>query len=284
MTENDKDNHSSYSLRTLHRGIQVLKAFSFEQPSWSLAELAPHLGWNRATVHRILLTLREAGMLEMDPETNKYHLGIGVFELGGVMLSRLGLTAKAYPFMARLTDTTGLACNLGILDGRDVVYIDRIEAGTHLQLSARPGWRLPSYRTAMGRAILAELPNEQVRTVLEAAELVRTTPFTINTIEGIQEQLELARQHGYSKDMEENTVGIAGLGAAIFDHRGCAFAGLSIGGPVSLFSSARIEELGASLRSAALQVSQACGANILELSKYRPEPPRADTRKRGKAN
>lgn len=266
MNENDKANHSSYSLRTLHRGIEVLRTFTFERPEWSLAELARHLGWNRANVHRILLTLRESGMLEMDPDTNRYHLSIAVFELGGVMISRLGLTAKAYPSMAWLTDTTGLACNLGILNGSDVVYIDKIEAGTHLQLSARPGRRMPAYRTALGRAILAELPDEQVQTVLEAAELVRTTPHTIATLTGIEEQIELARHRGYSQDMEENTIGIAGLGAAIADHRGRAFAGLSIGGPVALFSPERVQEFGASLRSAALQISQACGASNLDLS------------------
>ena len=261
-----KEEHSSYSLQTLHRGIQVLKSFTFERPDWSLAELSRHLGWNRANVHRILLTLREAGMLEMDADTSRYHLSIAVFELGGVMLSRLGLTAKAYPSMAWLTDATGLACNLGILDGGDIVYIDKIEAGTHLQLRARPGRRLPAYRTALGRAILAELPEEQVQRILAAADLIRITPHTITTLEGIDEQISLARRHGFSQDMEENTIGIAGLGAAIVDHRGRPFAGLSIGGPVSLFSSERVKEFGANLRTAALQVSQACGASNLDLS------------------
>ena len=265
MGGNDPDEKGSYSLRTLHRGIQVLKSFTLDRPTWSLAELTRHLGWNRATVHRIVKTLREAGVIEADAETNRLCLSIAVFELGSVMLSRLGLTEKAYPFMARLTETTGLACNLGILDREDVVYIDKIEAGTHLQLSARPGKRLPAYRTALGRAILSELPDELVERVLGAAPMIQTTPFTIATVDGIREQLDLTRRRGYSTDMQENTVGIAGLGAAIVDQRGRAFAGLSMGGPVALFSAERIEEFGASLRSAALQVSRACGASNLDL-------------------
>jgi len=265
MDEIDTDSKSTYALRTLLRGMQVLKEFTFEKPEWSPAELARHLGWGRANVHRILLTLREAGMLEADVRNGTYHLSVTLFELGGVMLNRLGLTAKAYPSMAWLTESTGLSCNLGILNGQDVVYIDKIEAGTHLQLSARPGRRLPAYRTALGRAILSELPDEAVDRILERATLRPTTPFTITSADRIREQLQSIRRRGFSVDMQENTVGIIGLGAAIMDDRDCAFAGISMGGPASMFDPARIETLGASIRSSALQISKACGAKNVNL-------------------
>lgn len=261
-TKADSGAGVAYTSSTVRRTVQILRQFTFENPEWGCSELARKMGWKRPTVHRILMSLREEGLVEVDTRTGKYHLSVRVFELAGVVLNRLGLTAKAYPHLSALTSQTGLAANLGVFDGKnDIVYIDKIEAGTHLQLSVRPGARLPVHRTALGRAILAQLPDHEVELILQRADLSAATPYTITSREEIMRCLRQVREQGYAIDNQENSVGIIGLGAAVLNYARRPLAGISIGGPTALLGPDRIPELGRALRETALEISKACGAS-----------------------
>ena len=117
---------TSYTIESLLRGLRVLALFNRETPALSLSQIKDAVGLNKSTAYRILYTLEEAGYLERDPQTRLYNPGLKVLQLGFTAISGLEIRQVARPFLRQLAEEMGHTASLGVLDGMEVVYIDRV--------------------------------------------------------------------------------------------------------------------------------------------------------------
>jgi len=174
-------------------------------------------------VHRMLTTLAAEGLIEQDPRTGGYRLGIVMFELGEAVRVHLDLHAAVGPVLGELRAQTGESSQVGVLDGHEVVYVDRLESAHSLRLFTETGRRVPVHCTSSGKVLLAYLPETRRQAVLRAAPLTALTPHTITSRAQLEAELDRVRRGG-RRDQHRRPAGpVQRHGAAqagAYDHGG----------------------------------------------------------------
>ncbi|MGW3284302.1 IclR family transcriptional regulator [Streptomyces sp. NPDC001002] len=224
-----------------------------------LSELARQTGLKKTTVHRLATDLVAHRMLERGGYG--YRLGLHLFELGQRVPASRRLRATALPFMADLLAATGEVVQLGVLDGTEIVYVEKLVGRNSVAVPSSVGSRLPAYCSGLGKAILAFEDSSAVDLVL-AAPMPARTSTTITDGRRFLRELETIADSGVAYDREEGTKGIVCVAAPIVvesyvgrtGHR--AVAGLSVTGPAQRLQPAR---LAAAVRTAALSISRLLG-------------------------
>lgn len=227
----------------------------------TLAECSASLGYSKPTVHRILRTLANRGFLRVDRERGLYTLGVANLRLGMAFLEQLDLRSEALPTLRELGDRTGETVHLGVLDGSDVVYIEKVESKHAVRMFSQIGRTMPAYSTGVGKAILAYLPDEDLERALPK-RLEARTRATITDRKELLRHLAEVRRRGYSTDEVENEEGIRCVGAPVFDHTGAACAGISVAGPANRVTPDRTLELGELVQGSALAISRRIGFDV----------------------
>ena len=166
-------------LSTVRNAARLLKVFRSREADLGVSELARRLGLGKSTVHRMLTTLVAEGLIEQNPRTGGYRLGIVMFELGQAVRVHMDLHAAVGPVLGELRAQTGESSQVGVLDGHEVVYVDRMESAHSLRLFTETGRRVPVHCTSSGKVLLAYLPEARRQAVLRAAPLDALTPHTI---------------------------------------------------------------------------------------------------------
>lgn len=198
---------------TLLKMVQLLRAFTPQAPTWKLLELARHLGWDGATTHRFLKALVQTGMLEVDEDV-RYRIGPLPLQLAAVAAS---VEPGWSDLLSRLPDVaarTQLTTQISVLDGEAVAIIASHESGGALKAAASLGERLPLHATAGGKAILAQLPNEQIAEILPK-QLERFTAKTIVSRAKLLEELDRVRSTGIAFVDSELSLGLSAAAVAI---------------------------------------------------------------------
>ena len=176
-------------LSTVRNAARLLKEFRSREASIGVSELARRLGLGKSGVHRLLTTLVAEGLLERDPQTGGYRLGIVMFELGEAVKVHLDLHAAAGPVLAQLREQTGESSQVGVLDGVEVVYVDRLESAHSLRLFTETGRRVPAHCTSSGKVLLAHRPEHEREAFLARGPLPRLTPHTIVEPAALRDEL-----------------------------------------------------------------------------------------------
>lgn len=241
----------------MERAFQLLDVLA--RSDAGVSELARATGLHKATVHRLLRTLRALGLVELGPHGTRYRLGLRLLELGGRVLARLDLRDVARPYLAELRDRTRLTVHMAILDGTEVVYVEKLDSPANLRMASFVGTRNPAYCTALGKAILAALPEPELQAVLADTRFVARTPNTITTPQALRQELEATRARGYAVDNVENEEGIRCVGAAVYSHTGRVVASISASGPIFSVTDETLEDLGRQVADTARQISRALG-------------------------
>jgi len=248
------DNSPDY-IQSLHRGLDVIRAFSRENPSMTLSEIAEITGLSRAVVRRVLLTLQFLGFVGQ--QGRQFFLSPRILELGFSYLSTLPFTDLALPFMEELTHQVHESCSLSVLDGDEIVYVQRVPVRKVMTISLGIGARLPAYCASMGRVLLAALPEDELSKRLPA-ELSARTAFTITTHDGLRRELVDVRQQGFAYVEQELEMGLCSLSVPIRDRSGRVIAALNIGMPYRAGARERaINELLPALRATGQQIERA---------------------------
>lgn len=199
-------------IELINRAVDLLTAFTRGPGTvLSLAELARRTGLPKPTLHRLLAALEVQGLV--DRVDNGYQLGIKLFELGEHVPRKHKLREAALPFMQDLFEASHDTVHLAVLDGTDVVYLERIHGHKAVNVASRVGGRLPAYCTGVGKALLAYNPEAAMRVM--AMPLTPRTPYTIGSHQLLAEELVRIRQTGISFDREENALGITCVAAPI---------------------------------------------------------------------
>jgi IclR family KDG regulon transcriptional repressor len=250
-----------YRIQAIERAVSILNAFSMDDHELGVTELADRLGLHKSTVHRFMVNLDAAGLVERNARTGRYRLGLHVFELGALVMQQMNLWDEALPFLEGLVHDTGETGHLAVLDGGEAIYIERVEARRALRVPSAIGRGYPAHATNLGKVLLADLSRERVEAIIAERGLAAFTPHTITDPAELEVDLELIRRRGYAVDNEEYDEGLRCIGAPVRDHSGHVVAALGIGGPVTRITPERVEELGGLVMTAARGLSRRLGAH-----------------------
>jgi DNA-binding IclR family transcriptional regulator len=250
-----------YRIQAIERAVAILNAFSMDDPELGVTELAERVGLHKSTVHRFMVNLEAAGLVERNPRSGRYRLGLHIFELGGLVMQQMNLWDEALPFLESLVRDTGETGHLAVLDGGEAIYIERVEARRALRVPSAIGRGYPAHATNLGKVLLADLPRERVAEIVAERGLAAYTPNTITDMTDLEAELERIRSHGYAVDNEEYDEGLRCIGAGVRDHSGHVVSALGIGGPVTRITPERVEELAGLVTAAADGLSRRLGAN-----------------------
>lgn len=245
--------------RGVVRTARVLKAFADGQAEYGVNELARYLSLSPATVHRILAALCSEGLIEQDGVAGKYRLGTEALFLGLAGLNRRRMGAECLPLMRDLALRTGESVNLGVLRGEGVTYVHQVESPQPLRFARDVGTSIPLHCTALGKLLLAFLPAEQRRDLLNRISLTRYTPSTITDREALLRHLEQVRERGYAITDQEYISDLRGLAVPVRDYSGEVVAGFSTMGPSSRLSREKLEGFLPDVLGAAGRLSRQMG-------------------------
>lgn len=238
-------------LQSVTNAVRVLKAFSSQTPEWGVTELANHLDLGKSSTHRLLTTLSAERMLDQNPVTGKYRLGLAVFDLAAAVPRHLDLHEAVLAPMTALRNQTGETVQVAVLDGREVVYIERLDSPNTLRMFLEVGRRIAANATGTGKALLAFLPAERRRQLLDGWTMERRTASTITDPVALERELGEVRRRGYATNRHEAEVGVVSIAAPIRDRSTTVVAAISVAGPSDRIESAELELAQLTMQTAA---------------------------------
>jgi DNA-binding IclR family transcriptional regulator len=254
-----KTSKSPYKVQVLDRALAALAALANSSSDCSLAELCPALGLHKSTAHRLMMVLEQHRLVVKNPETGRYRLGLRLYELGSRAIDGLDLRGKARPYLDRLQERFGETVFFCILDEGQVFYVEKVESQRSVRTACTVGSRAPAYCTAVGKAMLSELPEAELNAVVRKSGLKAITPKTITTVARLKSELKAVRARGYAIDDEEKEEGLRCVGAVVRAHSRKLSAAMSISGPAFRMTRERIPEIGEALMQAAGELSAELG-------------------------
>ena len=250
----------NYQVRSVQRALTLLRTFLAHDGELSAAELSKETGLDPSTVFRLLATLEAQGFVEINHATAKCRPGVILLELGSRFLKNNDVRSRSIGYLERLRDEFGETVHLTILDGNEVVYLEKL-AGLHPIgfMSSRVGNRSPAHCTGVGKALLAYLSDEQLAQRYPDRRLKRYTEQTITDFEELRAELARVRKRGYAVDLEEHELGVKCVAAPTFDHKEIA-AAVSVSGPVDRMDDHIVSEnLISTLMEVAAHISEQMG-------------------------
>ncbi|MCB0913044.1 MAG: IclR family transcriptional regulator [Propionibacteriaceae bacterium] len=248
-----------YRIQAIERAVAILGVFTADEPDLRVSDIAQRLGLHKSTVHRFLVNLEAAGMVEKSARTGRYRLGLRLFELGSLVMQRMNLWDEALPFLEGLVHGTGETGHLAVLEAGEAVYVERVEARRALRVPSAIGRGYPAHATNLGKVLLAHRPAAEVDEIIAQKGLPGFTSHTITDPVRLHEDLAAIRARGFSVDNEEYDEGLRCIGAPVWDHSGHVVAAMGIGGPVTRVTPDRIEDLAAIVMDAAQDLSRRLG-------------------------
>jgi IclR family acetate operon transcriptional repressor len=268
MRNADVPPRDPYLLGSLRKGLEVIDCFT-RQESWSLAELAADLSQSKPTVFRILHTLEDFGFLEKDAATGRYVLGLRLHTLGSVAVKHEQLRWQALPPLQDLARTTGETVHVGILYDGEAICVQAVDGTRLVRMHAFVGKRTPAHASALGKVLLAHMPDAELDALIAARGLVRFTPHTITEATALREALHRVRAQGWALDDEEMETGLRCLGAPITDHSGRPCACVAVSAPAARMDPERIVELVTQVKATAMRISRMLGSPAMEGAAFR---------------
>jgi len=263
-----------YLNKSVDRGLRILDLFDESTITLTASEIAASLGTTPATLYPTFHTLASHGYLVRD-DRKRYRLGMKLLERSGQVLAQSDVRRVAQPHLRALARSRQVTADLGILYGREVLYLEREVGHPTAILSEVVGRRVPAHCTSLGKVLLAFLPNEERLDIVRGLPLESYTPNTVVDADRLLEELDAVRTCGFALDIEEFHPGSACVGAPVWTHGGRVVAAISLMLPVDDHVRNRDCEVEASA------VVQAAGAISGELG-YAPSAERGASRKAGR--
>ena len=247
------------AVKTVKRAIDILNIHAEANGQVGVIELSKRLKTSQSTVYRILSTLVGEGYAVQNPRTEKYAVGLQGIILAGAALNQLEIRKQAISLLERLSNATGCNANLAILDGGEAMYVARIDGPKSARMYTPVGRRAPAHATALGKAMLAFLPDADVAQILKQRGLVACTPKTITDPAALAEELQQTRARGYAIDEEGFIEGIRCVAVPVRGESGRVEGALSISGSVFQVRPEDVERLAGLLQDAAYELSGRLG-------------------------
>lgn len=207
---------SRHFINSIDRVFQILETCSKGAGEKHIGDIAKATGMATGTTHRYLYTLKELGYIQQDPESRKYQISMKVLELGFHFLKSLDLRKRVLPHMMKATQALGVNSHCAILDGFEVVYIERVRGKSVVDLDIAAGYRLPAHCNSMGKMLLSLQDQDVLREKLKRVELASLTPYTITEPKRLLAELAEIKRRGYAESDRELNEGVYAVAAAVY--------------------------------------------------------------------
>ena len=249
--------------QSLERGLAILGCFTPKRPVLGIADIADELGMSRSTTHRYVITLVALGYLEQGA-SRKYRLGLKVTDLGMSALNSTGLREHAHPYLEELRQRTSYTASLAVLEGAEILYIDRARSfrrgQNQVDLGIGLGSRLPAHCTAMGKLLLANLPEDEQRDLLGTMKLTKPGPNTITNKKALRDELDHIHEENFAVDDQELAPELHSIAAPVRNDAREVVAAVSLEADISMITLAElVDALSPHLVSTADRISARLG-------------------------
>lgn len=246
-------------IQAIVNAVDAIDYISKSNQGVGVRELARELRMTRGTANRVLYSLHSCGLLRRDEEHGRYLLGAKILELASGHQRSLSIGQVARRHMSALSQEIGETVFLGILDHDHVTIVDRIDSKQPLRMASELGLREPFYCTALGKIMMADLPEADCLQMLKGRTFERYTAKTLMNAEEIVASIRKAGQRGWALDDEEFFEGVRCIAAAVRDHEGVVIAAVSLSGPKFRLDTEKIPELAKRVAAAAAAISRDLG-------------------------
>jgi len=247
------------TLSSVRNAARLLKEFSHGSREIGVTELSRRLGIGKSTAHRLLSTLAEERLLEQDPDTGAYRLGLAMYELGASVSMHTDLHNACIPVIDQLAAATRETVQIAVLDGREVVYVERRDSPQTLRLFGRVGHRNDAHCTSNGKLLLAFLPPARLDALLDGWILSPRTQFTITEVGRLREELAAIRARGWAENINEVEIGVASVAAPIRNGLNEVVASVSVAGPLQRITNDSLKRFARPTVEAGLAISRRLG-------------------------
>ena len=248
------------AVQSLERAFRLIELLSHNPDGMPLMELSCTSGLHKSTVHRLLASLSQLGYVKKDESSGRYRLTLKLFELSGRVVDSIDVLGLAKAPLEQLRNATQEAVHLVIREGIEIVYIHKVESRSgSIRMFSRLGMRRPLYCTAVGKSILATMPDDEVTQIWNRSDIHAYTEHTITDLSRLFRELDQIRQCGYAFDNEGNELGVRCIGAAVRDYTGRGKAAISVSAPLARMTDERVRLLVPQLLAAAQQISTDLG-------------------------
>ena len=247
----------TYNITALQRGLQLLHLFSEAPQGLTAKQVADRSRLPVSTVHRFLANLETTNFLNCSG--NVYHLGTACFSIGQAALAQLDIRRVSLPYLRELNRQTRETVHLTVRHGSSAIYVEKLDSTEQLRIYSRIGATVPLYCTAVGKIMLAYMPEEELRRILPQLTLKRFTPNTVGSPQELEAEIRRVQKNGYAHDLEEHELHIRCIAAPIWDHAGIVNASLSITAPSVRMAISRLRQLAPLIQGAGLQISRELG-------------------------
>lgn len=244
----------------LMHGLAILDLYSAAERELGVGEMAKRLGVHKSSASRLAATLSAAGYLEPAGAPGRYRLGSKLLGLAALAADGDALPRVAVPVLEGLVARCGETGHVAVLDGIEVVTVAVVDGWRSVRMHSTVGKRSPAHATAIGKALLAALPDAEVRRRYGRRALERRTANTIGSVPALLEQLAEVRAKGWAADGEELEVGLRCVAAPVADHTGAVVGAVGLSGPTDRITATAARRLGGDLRATAAEVSAGLGA------------------------
>lgn len=249
---------SDNNVQSIDRALDIIEVLSQENDGLGVTEIASRIGLPKSTAHRIIATMAERGYLSRT-DKGVYKIGLKLIEAVSCYINSLELQTEARPYVAQITAELGLTSHLGVLDGDQVVYIEKMDVFSNVRMYSQIGVRVHSYSCSLGKCLLSNFSANQIRKIMANCSFMRFTKKTLGSVDELLADLDKVRNRGWAIDDEEAEIGHRCIGAPIYDYRGDIIAAISASGPTSILTEDRIESVAQYVRKQALEISKSMG-------------------------
>ena len=243
----------------VERALDIFELLSSSKAGLTLSDLSNSLGVPKSSVHYLLNTLLRRGYLHRNDVTNRLLLGLKILTLHNAALESIELRRYAAPHLRRLMENSSLTVHLAVLDGDEVVLVDRLRPQAAARVATWIGKRMDLHCTAVGKAIMAYLPEEQFDRLARDRGFVRYNDNTMIMRQRLVEEIGRIRKCGYAIEDEEGEIGFRCVGCPIFDREGRITAAVSVAGTTAQVTAENVDQLAESVKETALAISRGTG-------------------------
>lgn len=257
MTENS-DGSEGRGGSPVSTAIAVLRCFSVDEPLLGVTEIAARVGMHKSSASRILATLESEDLVERDPASRRYRLGLGIIAIAGPLLADLDVRRVAIPMLRELTQRTGETSALLLWSGHEAVAVEQVPSPHQVKHTTALGTRYATALSASVQVFLATLPPEQARALLSGGTV--SLPAVDDAgLDAYAARLAEATERGYSVNYGETSIDEVGVASPVRDHRGDVVAAVLVSAPRFRVSEAQLAALGEACTKAAADVTRRLG-------------------------
>lgn len=228
-------------VQSVDRALSILEVLSDYEDGLGITEISEKVDLHKTTVYRLLTTLIYKGYIKQNQNTSKYSLSLKLFELGNKKVEKMNLVSVAEPYLKELMEKTNEVVHLAVREESELVYVSKVEPQKSMKMYTRIGMRKPMYCTAMGKAMMSQMTEEELRKIWDESNVQKLTSNTIVDFGKFKENLKYIRISRYAMDDQEVEEGIRCLGTVVKDYKSRVCGAISISGSIISFTEDKID-------------------------------------------